>query len=201
MKPPVSRRGFLQTASAVSVASGIAHAKLAVHGGEPIRKQRFSSWPKFDATEEKALLDVLRSGRWGRGNGQAVTKFEEKYAALLGAKHCLATANGTSALITALNGAGIDPGDEVIVPPYTFVATVNAVLLQHALPVFVDTDIDTFQIDARKIEAAITPRTRAILPVHLGGGAADLDAILGIAAKHKVLVIEDACQSHLAEWK
>src|SRR5688572_23080049 len=201
MKPPVSRRGFLQTASAVSVASGIAHAKLAVHGGDPVRKQRFSSWPKFDATEEKALLDVLRSGRWGRGNGQAVAKFEEKYASLLGAKHCLATANGTSALITSLNGLGIGPGDEVIVPPYTFVATVNVVLMQHALPVFVDTDIETSQIDARKIEAAITPRTKAIIPVHLGGAAADFDTILPLGKKHNVAIVEDACQSHLAEWR
>src|SRR5688572_19286609 len=111
MKAPVSRRGFIQAASAASVVSGVANAKLAVHGGDPVRKQRFSSWPKFDGAEEKALLDVLRSGRWGRGNGQAVNRFEEKYAALLGAKHCLATANGTSALITSLNGLGAGPGD------------------------------------------------------------------------------------------
>jgi len=102
------------------------------------------------------------------------------WAATLGAKHCLATANGTSALIISLNALGIGPGDEVIVPPYTFVATVNAVLMQHAIPVFVDTDPETFQIDARKIEAAITERTRCILPVHVGGSPADLDAILEI---------------------
>jgi dTDP-4-amino-4,6-dideoxygalactose transaminase len=95
----------------------------------------------------------------------------------------------------------VGPGDEVIVPPYTFVATVNVVLLQHALPVFVDTDIDTFQIDARKIDAAITPNTRAILPVHLGGSPADMDTILAVAAKRRVAVVEDACQAHLAEWK
>ena len=202
MKSSVTRRGFIQAASAASVATGMAaNGKLAVLGGSPVRKERFPSWPKFDATEEKALLDVLRSGRWGRGTGQTTAQFEAKYASLLGAKHCLATANGTSALITAVNGIGIGPGDEVIVPPYTFVATVNIVLLQHALPVFVDTDIDTFQIDARKIEAAVTPRTKAIVPVHLGGAAADLDMILSVAKKHKLPVIEDACQSHLAEWR
>ena len=86
-------------------------------------------------------------------------------------------------------------------PPYTFVATINAVLMHHALPVFVDTDPETFQIDARKLEAAITERTRCIMPVHLGGSAADMDAILAIAARHKVPVVEDACQAHLAEWR
>ena len=123
---------------------------------------------------------VVRRGKWFRG--EQVAAFESAYASLTGAKGCLATANGTSALITSLAALGIGPGDEVIVPPYTFIATVNAVLLMHALPVFVDTDIDTFQIDARKIEAAITPRTRAVIPVHLGGSAADLDTILPIAA-------------------
>ena len=100
-----------------------------------------------------------------------------------------------------MNALGIEPGDEVIVPPYTFIATVNVVLRQHALPVFVDTDINTFQIDAKKIEAAISPRTKAIIPVHLGGSAFDLDAILSVSRKHDIPVIEDACQSHLAEWR
>jgi len=95
----------------------------------------------------------------------------------------------------------VEPGDEVVIPPYTFVATMNVVLRQHALPVFVDTDPETFQIDARKVEAAITPNTRAIVPVHLGGNASDLDALLPIARKHKIPLIEDACQAHLAEWK
>ena len=89
----------------------------------------------------------------------------------------------------------------MIVPPYTFIATINAVLLQYALPVFVDTDPETFQIDAKKIEAAITERTAAIMPVHLGGNVADMDAILAVARKHKLPVIEDACQAHLAEWR
>ncbi|MBI2434282.1 MAG: DegT/DnrJ/EryC1/StrS family aminotransferase [Candidatus Hydrogenedentes bacterium] len=95
----------------------------------------------------------------------------------------------------------VGPGDEVIVPPYTFVATINVVLLLHALPIFVDTDRATFQIDANKIEAAITERTRAIIPVHLGGNVADLDTILAVAKKHTLPVVEDACQSHLAEWR
>ena len=102
-------------------------------------------------------------------------RFEAEYARLTGATHCLATANGTSALLATLGALDVGPGDEVIVPPYTFVATINAVLLRHALPVFVDTDVETFQIDARKIGAAITDRTKVVMPVHLGGNAADLD--------------------------
>ncbi|MCX6621332.1 MAG: DegT/DnrJ/EryC1/StrS family aminotransferase, partial [Acidobacteria bacterium] len=130
-----------------------------------------------------------------------VPKFETDYAKALGCKGCLATANGTSALLTSINVLGIGPGDEVIVPPYTFVATVNVVLQVHALPVFVDSDRATSQMDASKIEAAITPRTAAIIPVHLGGNVCDLDAIMAIANKRGIPVIEDACQSHLAEWK
>ena len=113
----------------------------------------------------------IRSGKWFRGEN--VAAFETAYASLTGAKHCLATANGTSALITSLGALGIGPGDEVIVPPYTFVATINAVLLMHALPVFVDSDIETFQIDARKIEQAITGNTRvdhAGAPRRIGRG-------------------------------
>ena len=113
----------------------------------------------------------------------------------------MATSSGTSALVTAVNALEIGPGDEVIVPPYTFVATINSVLLQHALPVFVDSDRETFQINARKIEASITKRTRCILPVHLGGASADLDTILAIGKKHGIPVLEDACQSHLGEWR
>ena len=147
------------------------------------------------------MLDTLRSGKWYRGNGRNVARFEEAYAQLTGARTCLATANGTSALITSLNAMGIEPGDEVIVPPYTFIATVNAVLRQYAVPVFVDTNPATFQMDAEKLEAAITPRTRAIVPVHLGGNVCDIDAILPIAARRNVAVLEDACQAHLAEWR
>jgi len=146
-------------------------------------------------------MEALRSGKWYRLSGRYVTRFEETYARLMGSKHCLATANGTSALLTSLAALGVQAGDEVIVPPYTFIATVNVVLLLNALPVFVDTDIETFQIDARKIEAAISPRTVAIMPVHLGGSAADMDTVLAVAAKHKLPVVEDACQSHLAEWR
>ena len=213
MKKRITRRKFLGTVTAgtalASAASGRARLRaqapggaskgLAVLGGAPVRRTPFPSWPVADAREERALVDLIRSGKWFRGKN--VEAFETSYASLTGAKHCLATANGTSALITSLAALGIGAGDEVIVPPYTFVATVNAVLLMHALPVFVDSDLETFQIDARKVEQAITDRTRAIMPVHLGGAAVDLDTVLATAKKRNVPVIEDACQSHLAEWR
>ena len=158
-------------------------------------------WPVFDASEEKAVLEVLRSGHWGRNTGRKVIEFEERYKALTGAQYCLATANGTSALIAAMNAIEVGPGDEVILPPYTFVATLNAILLQHALPVFVDSDRETFQMDASKLASRITPATVAVVPVHLGGSAADLDTIIPLAREKKIKVIEDACQAHLGEWR
>ena len=175
--------------------------KPALLGGTPVRTAAFPSWPIQDGREEQALLSTLKSGTWGRLGGGQVKAFEARYASVTGTTHCVATANGTSALLTALAAMGIGAGDEVIVPPYTFVATINAVLMLNALPVFVDTDIETFQIDASKIAAAITPDTKLILPVHLGGSVADMDAIMSTASARSLAVLEDACQSHLAQWK
>lgn len=200
MNQDISRRTFVAASAAAASALG-AVEKPALLGGKKVRTQPWPSWPVFDKTEERELLFTLKTGKWFRGYGTAVAEFEKKYGELTGAKACLATANGTSALLTSLGALDIGAGDEVIVPPYTFVATINAVLAMNAMPVFVDTDRETSQIDAKKIEAAITDRTAAILPVHLGGSAADLDAILAIAKKHKLPVIEDACQSHLGEWR
>ena len=187
-------RGSAQSGPALSSSNG-----PALLGGTPLRRTRFPAWPVADAREEEALVRVIRSGKWFRGEN--VSAFEAAYATLTGAKHCLATANGTSALITSLAALGVGPGDEVIVPPYTFVATVNAVLMMGALPVFVDSDLETFQIDARKVERAITGNTRVIVPVHLGGSAADLDTIGAVAERRGITVLEDACQAHLAEWR
>jgi perosamine synthetase len=175
--------------------------KPALLGGKPVRTKPLNKWPVIDEREDKAMLETVRSGKWFRGNGPNVTRFEQAYAKATGAKNCVATNSGTSALFTSLAAVGVAAGDEVIVAPYTFIATVNVILLHHALPIFVDTDPETLQIDARKIEAAITDRTTAILPVHLGGSAADLDTILAVAKKHKLPVVEDACQSHLAQWR
>ncbi len=202
----MNRRRFLLVASAAGLvvrpaAVPAAGQKPAILGGKAVRSEPFPSWPKFDSREEEAILNTLRSGKWFRGWGENVNRFEKAYAELMGARHCLATANGTSALLTSLSALGVGPGDEVILPPYTFVACVNVILLLHALPVFVDTDPETFQMDAQKVEAAISEHTRAIMPVHLGGSAVDVDAILAIARKHKLPVVEDACQAPLAEWR
>jgi perosamine synthetase len=221
MNKPRSRRNFLKsTAITGAGASVLRHASLAGMftatapnnfaaetdkpaklGGKPVRTAAFPAWPILDDTEEKALIEVLRSKKWFRGSGQTVDRFEVDYARLMGAKHCIATSNGTSAVYASLAALEVGPGDEVIIPPYTFVATLNAVLLNHALPIFVDTDPATFQMDAKKIEAAISDRTTAIMPVHLGGNVSDLDAIMKIANSRKIPVVEDACQAHLAEWR
>ncbi len=210
MEKNLTRRRFLKaTGAAVSGLAGqqallrdvSASDKLALLGGKPVRSEPFPSWPIIGESDEKALVAVLRSRRWNRIGGSYVERFEKTWAEHTGAGHCLATSSGTSALLTSLNALEIGPGDEVIIPPYTFVATLNVVLLQHALPVFVDTDRETFQLDARQLEAAITRRTRCILPVHIGGGVADLDLILQVARKHKLRVVEDACQAHFAEWR
>ncbi len=207
MKNSLDRRSFLATSAAASAALAVTSTataeeeKPALLGGKPIRREPFPGWPRYDQRDEKNLLDVLHSGKWFRGGGDCVNRFEAAFAGINGAKHCVATANGTGALYATLAAVGIEPGDEVIVPPYTFIATINSVLLQYALPVFVDTDPESFQIDARKIEAAVTDRTTAIMPVHLGGNVANLDAILETGGKHKIPIIEDACQAHLAEWR
>jgi perosamine synthetase len=208
----VSRRRFIngvslvagaaaQSAVAPRRASAASMSKPALLGGARTKADAFPAWPTIDSTDEQAVVDVLRSGKWGRGVGTKVARFEQLFSEMMGAKACLATSSGTTALLVSLKALGIGPGDEVIVPPYTFVATINVVLMCHALPVFVDTDPDTFQIDASKIEAAITERTKAIIPVHLGGSTFDVGAVQAVARKHNLPIVEDSCQSHLAEWR
>lgn len=200
----MKRRNFIAgtvLAPAAAAAPVSVSGKPALLGGAPVRQTAFPSWPVQDSLESTGLSEVLRSGKWGRGTGKTVGRFEEAYAKTTGAKACLATANGTSSLLVALSALGIGPGDEVIVPPYTFVATINVILQNFALPVFVDTDRDTFQIDARKVEAAINPNTALLMPVHLGGSVADLDTLLAIGEKRRIPILEDAAQAHLAEWR
>ena len=206
MAKNVNRRNFMSIAAVSGMAlapikAHVASDKPALLGGKRIRNKPFPSWPVVAETDEKAVAAVVRSARWGRFPGGNVDRFEEKFRDLIGAKYCVATNSGTSGLITSLGALGIGAGDEVIVAPYTWIASVNCVLIYGAMPVFVDTDVETFQIDARKIEAAITDRTVAILPVHIGGNSCDMDTIMAIADKHKLPVVEDACQSHLSEWR
>jgi dTDP-4-amino-4,6-dideoxygalactose transaminase len=174
--------------------------KLAIDGGTPVRKAPFQPWPIWDEREEQALLRALHSGVWGAG-GEETSKFEEEFAAAHDARFAFTVTNGTSALETALHAAGVTYGDEVIVPPYTFYATASACLMRGAIPVFVDIDPDSFNLDPERVEIAITERTRAILPVHIGGCPADMDRLGAIAERHGLKLIEDACQAHGAAWQ
>src|SRR5690606_2823840 len=170
----------------------------AILGGNPTHTTGWQKWPIWNpATDARRVIDVLRSGQWSRA--KVVAEFEKKWADTIGSKRCLTLVNGTNALIVSLMQLGIGGGDEVILPPYTFIATADAILATGAIPVFVDIDPETFQIDPKKIEAKITPRTRAILPVHILGLPADMISIMEIAKKHDLLVVEDACQAWLAE--
>jgi dTDP-4-amino-4,6-dideoxygalactose transaminase len=175
--------------------------KLAICGGSPVRTKPFHAWPVFGKPEEERLLAALRSGIWGRQTGTQVAEFEQKFADYHQAKYGVALVNGTVGLRLALIAAGIGAGDEVIVPPFTFVATASAVVEANATPVFVDIGLDTFNMEPEAIRAAITPRTKAIIPVHFGGLPCDMDAIMDIAARHNLIVIEDACHAHGAEYK
>jgi dTDP-4-amino-4,6-dideoxygalactose transaminase len=174
---------------------------LAIDGGTPVRSRPWPRWPIFDETEEQAILEVVRSGKWWSVEGTKVREFEEAFARFQDAQFAVCVTNGTAALEVALRAAHIGCGDEVIVPPYTFIATATAVLAVGATPVFVDVEEESLNIDPTKIEEAITPRTRAIIPVHIAGCPADMDGVLEVARKHNLLVIEDAAQAHAAEWK
>lgn len=171
----------------------------AILGGNPAVDHDWPSWPIWKPeTDEKRLLEVMRSGVWSRRN--VTIEFEKKWAETIGSKRCLALVNGTNAMVTSLANLDVGWGDEVITTPYSFIASAQAILYNGAIPVFVDVDPKTFQIDPSKIEEKITKRTKAILPVHILGLPCDMDAIMKIAAKHNLKVVEDACQAWLAEY-
>ena len=175
-------------------------SKLAINGGEPVRRTQFAQFPAFDERELSALKEVLESGIWG-GYNPKVKEFEQAFADFQGARHGITAANGTVTLEVALQAAGIGEGDEVIVPPISFIATATAVLRIGAVPVFVDIDGSTCNLDPMKVSEAITPRTRAIIPVHFAGQPADMDALTGIAERHQLSMIEDCAHAHGASWK
>ena len=153
--------------------------------------------PVIGEEEKKAVLEVLDSGILAQG--PRVAAFEKAFAEACGVKHAIATTSGTTALYLAMQAHGIGEGDEVITSPFTFIASANASLFVGAKPIFVDIDARTFNLDVSQIEAAITPKTKAILPIHLYGLCADMPAIMEIAKKHNLIVIEDACQAHTAK--
>jgi len=206
----LTRREFLERTSAGLAVAGVAPSAaavsgspnaLALKGGTPVRTAPFPEWPQTNELDEANILKALRNHRWCTYDAEFIPRFEKAWAEDLGVRGCVMTPCGTNALHTAVEVLGISPGDEVLVAPFTYIATVDVILLNYALPVFVDTDLKTFQMDPDDIEHRITEHTRAILPVHIMGAPAHMDRILAIAQKHNLPVIEDACQGHVAEWK
>jgi dTDP-4-amino-4,6-dideoxygalactose transaminase len=173
--------------------------KLAISGGKPVRETPFSNWPVFDSTEENALLEVLRSGKWWYGKN--VQEFEQQFSRYQDAEFGITCCNGTIALELGMKALGLQAGDEVLVPAYTFIATATSVLQLRAVPVFVDVDPDTANINLDLAEQAITPRTRAMIVVHFGGLPVDLDRAKQIASKHNLFLIEDAAHSWGSQWR
>jgi perosamine synthetase len=180
--------------------------KLAILGGTPVRRAGTNlevSWPIFDDTDINMYLDAFKSKKWSEYNyspQELSFRFKKEFAKMMGVGFCAPTNSGTDALDAAQRALDIGPGDEVITQTNTFVATAQTTFNLFALPVFVDTDPETFMINANLIEERITENTRAILPVHIGGGAADMDKIMAIAKKHNLVVIEDTCQAQHGEW-
>ena len=174
---------------------------LAINGGPKTISRNFD-WPVFDDTDINVVADVVRSGKWGNPDcTDLVRDFELEFAAYCGVKYALTCVNGSVALRLALIASGVKPGDEVIIPPYTFIATSTIVLEANCIPVFVDIDPGTYNLDPGKIEEAITGRTRAIIPVHFAGQSCEMNRIMEIAEKYGLRVIEDACHGHGAEYR
>jgi len=187
---------------------------LALDGGTPVRTDPFPSWPVWDEREERALVEVLRSGKWWRfsygvgvelaepesGTRSRVVEFQEAFARHHQSRYGIACANGTAAIEILLKAFGVGPGDEVIVPAYTYFATASAVLQINAIPVFVDVEPDTYNIDVQRVEAAMTPRTRAVIAVHFAGQPANMDALAVLARNRGIFLIEDAAHAHGSEW-
>jgi dTDP-4-amino-4,6-dideoxygalactose transaminase len=179
-------------------------SELALLGGKPVRSAPYPAWPIYDPQDLKVLEDVLKSGRWG-GNysgdpGFIADEFAQEFADFHDAKYGVPCMNGTIALECALAAAGIGYGDEVIVPSITFVATATAVLFVDALPVFADVDPQTLCLSVKSVESLITPHTRAVIPVHLGGTMADLDALEALCKQHGLLLVQDAAHAHGCQW-
>jgi dTDP-4-amino-4,6-dideoxygalactose transaminase len=177
-------------------------AELAIRGGSPVRPQGFPTWPVFDDRDVEAVAETVRSGNWGGfpEPGPNAARFEEAFASYQGAQHGILMANGTVTMEVALKALGIGWGDEVIVPALTFAATAYAPMAAGALPILVDVTPDTWTIDPELVEAAITAKTRAVMPVHLGHQMADMDRIMDIASRHGIAVVEDCAHAHGQRW-
>ena len=210
MNTTISRRQFIKRSSVATGgavlaagtagslgAAGNGDASIpAVLGGPKAHARRWPTWPAWDPANDAEVTKVLHGTTWSRN--KLVKEFEEKWAEKMGAKHCLAVVNGTNALSASFMVMDLNPGDEVICAPYTFSASVLGVLYKGAMPVFADIDPQTYQMDPASLEAKITPRTKAILPVHICGYASDMERIMAIARKHNLQVVEDVCQAHMS---
>jgi 3-amino-5-hydroxybenzoate synthase len=174
--------------------------QLAIHGGTSAKRKPFPEWPIYDEREIEAVTEVIRSRKWWRNVGARTEQFERAFASYQQARHALAVTTGTHALELALAAAGVGKGDEVIMPAFTFISTATSVLYANATPVFVDVRPETYNLDPAAVEAAVTPRTRAIIPVHMAGQPVDMDALLEIATRRGLEIIEDAAHSPGAEW-
>ena len=177
--------------------------QLAIAGGSPIRPQGYPEWPVHDERDETRLIEALRSGRWGGypEPGPYNAQFCADFAQFQGSKHGILMVNGTVTMEVALKALNIGWGDEVILPGLTFAATAYAPMAAGALPVVVDVEPKSWSIDAEAVEAAITPRTRAIIPVHTGQIVSDMDALMAIAQKHNLHIIEDCAHSPGKQWR
>jgi dTDP-4-amino-4,6-dideoxygalactose transaminase len=176
------------------------YEELALHGGPKTIEKEFP-WPVFDKAEVDAVASIVRSGVWGNPNCDGlVAEFEKEFAAYCGARYAITCVNGSVALRLSLIACGVKPGDEVIIPPYTFIATASIVAEVNCIPVFADIEPGTYNLDPSAVEKAITPRTRAIIPVHFAGLACNMDAISKLAKKHGLKIIEDACHGHGGEY-
>ena len=214
-KNDLTRRQLLATASVGTIAAvsrsvpaygNITRkaAKLAILGGEPVRKNR--SWPRWPYWDQEVIDSVVKTTKsriWCRIQSRSgtVPTFEKKFAQMMGAKFCVATGSGTQALHTAVEALGIGAGDEVITSPYTDPGTIASILVARALPVLADLDRESYQLDPQDVERRITENTKAIMPVHMMGQPCNMERIMQIAKKHNLKVIEDACQAHLAEYQ
>ncbi len=175
--------------------------ELALLGGGKAKRKPFPDWPMYDEKERRALSEVLESRVWWRTPGTKTLEFERAFAAFHGARFGVAVTNGTAALEVVMAALNVGPGDEVIVPDFTFIATASAALFAGALPVMVDVLPDTYCIDPDLVEAAITPRTKAIIAVHMGGHPADLDRLSKIARDRGIALVEDSSHAHGSEWR
>jgi len=170
--------------------------KIAINGGTQAKTKAFPKWPHSDEREIELVGEVFSSGNWWRMTGDKVKTFECNFAALHNVKYCLGVTNGTHAIEIALTALGIKHGDEIIVPAVTFISTGSAVIYVNATPVLVDIDPETFCMIPEAFEKAITPKTKAVIPVHMAGHACDMERICAIAKKHNIKVIEDAAHAH-----